>query len=88
MTATRQPKAAELDRVRLLAESLDCLPEEDLCILANITPGTAEAWRKRGKGPAVLLFGKRYLYPRSAVAQYLQAQVRERTPRAVAEALL
>ena len=75
-----QSQTAELDRFRALAESLGCLTEEDLCILADVTPCTAEAWRKRGKGPAYVLIGKRYLYPRPAFAEYLQTQVRERQP--------
>jgi hypothetical protein len=66
------------DRVGTIAESLDCLTEEDLLALAKITPNTAEAWRKRGKGPAYILLGNRYLYPRGAVADYLQTLVRQR----------
>ena len=68
------------DRIRELAQSMDCLPESDLCLLADVTPSTAEAWRKRGKGPAYILIGNRYLYPRTAVAEYLQSRVRERRP--------
>ena len=78
MTATRQPKAAELDLVRSLAHSLDCLPEEDVCVLADVLPTTLEAWRKRGKGPSYVLIGKRYLYPRTDFAQYLKTLVRRR----------
>ncbi len=72
------PNAADSERVRVLAQSLDCIPEPDLCLLADITPSTAENWRKRGKGPAYILMGNRYLYPRQAVAEYLQRNVRER----------
>lgn len=66
------------DRVQALAQSLDCFTEEDFRTLAGITSNTAEAWRKRGKGPAYILFGNRYLYPRDAVAEHLQTLVRDR----------
>lgn len=75
---TDQP--GPLERVRALAQSLDCITEEDFQLLANITEGTAEAWRKRGRGPAYVLIGKRVLYPRAAVAALLQTLVRERVP--------
>lgn len=66
------------ERVSALAQSLDCLAEPDLCLLANISPATAESWRKRGKGPAYVLIGNRYLYPRQAVAEFVASNVRER----------
>lgn len=66
------------ERARELARSLDCLSEEDFCILADVTPKTAEAWRKRGKGPAYVLIGNRFLYPRGKIAEFLQGRVRER----------
>lgn len=68
----------ELDRVRQMAETLDCFIEEDFQQLADATPSTTEAWRKRGKGPSYILLGKRYLYPRKAVAKYLESITRER----------
>lgn len=71
-------KLQELERVRELAHSLDCIPEEDLCTLGKIAPATAEGWRKRGKGPSYILIGNRFLYPRKAVADFLQTLVRER----------
>ena len=66
------------DRIRALAQSLDCFSEFDLCLLAGITENTCESWRKRGKGPAYSLIGNRYFYPRSAVAEFVQRNVRER----------
>jgi hypothetical protein len=66
------------DRIKSLAQSLDCIADEDFCALADIKLSTSEAWRKRGKGPAYILLGNRYLYPRKAVADYLQTLVRER----------
>jgi hypothetical protein len=66
------------EQVSALARSLDCIAEHDLCLLAKITPLTAESWRKRGKGPAYVLIGNRYLYPRQAVAEFVQSNVRER----------
>ena len=71
---------AENDRVREMADKLDCLTEEDFCILANATPLTVETWRKRGTGPAYVRLGRRYLYPRKALAQHLESLMRERTP--------
>lgn len=68
----------ESDRLRKLAESVDCMTEEDFRLLADITEGTAEAWRKRGTGPAYLRAGNRVLYPRKAVADFVQSKVRER----------
>ena len=58
----------ETERVRHMAERLDCFIEEDFQALAAATPKTVEAWRKRGMGPAYILLGNRYLYPRKAVA--------------------
>ncbi len=64
------------DRIRTLADSLDCFTEDDLLLLAGITHGTASAWRKRGTGPAYVLVGNRYLYPRPALRAFLADQVR------------
>lgn len=69
------------DRIRALADSLDCFTEDDLLLLAGITHGTASAWRKRGTGPAYVLVGNRYLYPRPGMRAFLAGQVRE--PRGV-----
>ena len=41
------------------------------------TASTAEAWRKRGTGPAYLMMGNRPLYPRKSVAKFLESRVRE-----------
>lgn len=68
----------EQERIRALAQSVDCIAEPDLCLLADITPNTAESWRKRGKGPAYVLIGNRYLYPRQAVAEFVSSNLRER----------
>lgn len=69
-----------IDRIRELAESLDCFIEEDFQALADVKPGTAEAWRKRGQGPAYIRLGNRVLYQRAAVADFLKTLVRERAP--------
>ena len=68
----------EQDRVRALAQSLDCMTEDDLNLITDTTPSTTETWRKRGKGPAYVLIGNRYLYPRTAVAAFVQDNIRER----------
>ena len=76
-----EPFEIELSpRLTELVDRLDCFTEEDLILLANITPVTAEAWRKRGEGPAYARAGKRFLYPRTAVAVWLADRVRERKP--------
>lgn len=67
-----------IDRVRQMAEQLDCFIEEDFQQLAGATPNTVEAWRKRGQGPAYIRLGTRYLYPRKAVAKHLESITRER----------
>ena len=66
--------------IEVLAGSLDCLTEHQLCRLGGITENTAEAWRKRGTGPAYVRFGNTVLYPRRVVADFLAANVRERRP--------
>lgn len=77
----------ETERVRHMAERLDCFIEEDFQSLASATAKTVEAWRKRGQGPAYILLGNRYLYPRKAVAKYLDSITRERTSVSAKEAL-
>lgn len=74
METTEKPN--ELARLRMLADRLDCIIEEDFQLLANATPNTVEAWRKRNSGPNYILIGRRYLYPRKAVAEYLASKCR------------
>ena len=88
MEATLQPAAEnQLDRLRTLADKLDCLTETDILLLGKLSQSTVEAWRKRGTGPAYILLGNRYLYPRKAVAKYLEGITRERNSVAAKEAL-
>ena len=88
MEATLQPAAEnQLDRLRTLADKLDCLTETDIKLLGKLSQSTVEAWRKRGTGPAYILLGNRYLYPRKAVAKYLEGITRERNSVAAKEAL-
>lgn len=68
----------DLERVRSMADRLDCFVEEDFQLLADATASTVEAWRRRGQGPAYILLGRRYLYPRQAVSEFLQSRVRKR----------
>jgi hypothetical protein len=67
-----------VNRAQSLALAMDYLTEQDLCALCGITASTAEAWRKRHKGPLYSLAGNRVLYPRAAVREFLDSQVRER----------
>ena len=88
MEAVIQPAAEnQLDRLRALADKLDCLTETDIMLLGKLSQSTVEAWRKRGTGPAYILLGNRYLYPRKAVAKYLEGITRERNSVAAKEAL-
>jgi hypothetical protein len=66
-------------RLRTLADSLDCLTEQDFMLLTDTTESTVEAWRKRGKGPDYILAGNRFFYPRSSVASFLGSCTRQRT---------
>ena len=77
----------ETERVRHMAERLDCFVEEDFQLLAKATENTVEAWRKRGQGPAYIRFGNRYLYPCKAVAKYLESITKERNTVSAKEAL-
>lgn len=70
----------QLTRLIELAEKLDCMTETDLMLLGKLSHSTVEAWRKRGQGPAYILLGNRYLYPRKAVAEYLDSITRTRKP--------
>ena len=38
---------AETQRLQEIADRLDCVTEEDLCLLAQAKLSTLEAWRKR-----------------------------------------
>lgn len=73
-------------RARELAERLGYFTEDDVCALYGIKASTAEAWRKRGLGPAYILAGTRPLYSRAAIESDLQK--RKRVRRGVALNLL
>jgi hypothetical protein len=68
--------------VRTIAESLDCLTNEDFCAFFKVKPSTAEAWRKRGQGPEYAIVGNATLYPKDGLRKYLQSQVRSRNTHA------
>lgn len=76
-------EAAEIEapmssRLAQLASDLGHLTEHDMLLLADVTPGTLEAWRKRGEGPSYVRAGNRYFYPREAVSQWLNGRTKER----------
>lgn len=80
MTETDLPATEnQLDRLRTLADRFDCITETDLMLLAKATASTVETWRKRGIGPAYIRIGNRVLYPRTAVAEYMEGLTRTRT---------
>lgn len=70
----------DLDRIRALANSLDCLLDDDVALLAGVTQGTTEAWRRRGQGPSYVMAGNRVLYPRAALVAFIASRTRDRTP--------
>ena len=74
-------------RISEIAKSLDCLTEEDFAALAGVKATTADDWRRRGKGPAYVRLGTRYLYPRTAVAEFIRANVHEQRTVPAKEAL-
>ena len=86
-TVIQQATENQLDRLRNIADKLDCLTETDIMLLGKLSQSTVEAWRKRGQGPAYILLGNRYLYPRKAVAKYLESITRERNSVSIKEAL-
>ena len=59
-----------------LARALDCFTSLELRVLAGITETTEVAWRKRGTGPAYILFGTEYLYPRLDVLRFIQDRIK------------
>lgn len=69
----------ELERLRQMAEKLECFIEEDFLQLADVTPGTGEAWRKRGQGPASIRLGKTYLYPIKELKEFLSNRTKTRS---------
>ena len=64
--------------IRELARSLDCILDSELQAIGEVKSSTTAAWRRRGKEPAYIVFGNAILYPRAAVAEYLQSPVRAR----------
>ena len=86
-TTIQQAAESQLDRLRALADKLDCLTETDVMLLGKLSQSTVEAWRKRGTRHAYILQGNRYLYPRKAVAQYLESATRTRSHPSAKEVL-
>lgn len=74
----KHPQAETSPRLHKLIDSLDCLTEDDLLLIAEVTPLTIETWRKRGEGPGYVRLGKRVLYPRAGVVDWIAARVRDR----------
>jgi hypothetical protein len=87
MDTTGAPSSDNEASIRELARSLDCILDSELQGLGNIKASTTQAWHKRGKGPAYIVFGNAILYPRAAVAEYLQSLVRERANASTARSL-
>jgi len=69
-----------------LAHSLNALVPDEVRTLTGWSDQTLKAYRKRRIGPAYVRFGKHYLYPRSAIADFMARNTRERN--SVAKGLL
>jgi hypothetical protein len=69
--------ADEQTQVRELAASLGCMTREEFELLVSVEDTTADAWRRRGKGPRWIRAGNRVFYPRDAVRQWFESLVRE-----------
>jgi len=59
-----------------LARLVDCLTENELCRLAGISASTADAWRRRGTGPAYVCLGNAFLYPRQHLVDFMNSKIR------------
>jgi hypothetical protein len=79
MPGSNTPAHVDETRLRALADSLNCLTEQDFMLLTGTTENTVESWRKRGKGPDYILAGNRYFYTRLSVAEYLESCTRQRS---------
>lgn len=73
-----QPDNLDGSRLVAITDRLDVFTEADLMLLTDASPSTLEQWRKRGEGPAYIRAVNRYLYPRQAVADWLQTRLRDR----------
>lgn len=59
-----------------LAQMVGCLDEDGVATLAGVKPGTLEAWRKRGTGPAYVRLGSNYLYPIEALQAFITSKIK------------
>lgn len=67
----------DTEDIRELAMRLGCITEDDFIALADVKQATAEAWRKRGVGPAYTRLGNRVLYPLTAVQEFIDSKIKE-----------
>jgi len=78
MTQTRNVPDPEADTAHLLAEwiSRDALAAE-----LNLTPDTLGRWEARREGPPCTRLGRKVLYRRTSVQDWLRAQEQTRPTR-------
>lgn len=55
------------------------LPPHELAALTGVPTGTLAQWRYRGVGPTFIKAGRRVLYSRRAVEEWLEANTRTQT---------
>lgn len=60
-------------------EPRDYLSPEDFAKLTGVPAGTQAQWRYRGVGPVFIKAGRRVLYSRRAVEEWLEANTHTQT---------
>lgn len=60
-------------------EPREYLPPHELAALTGVPTGTLAQWRYRGVGPTFIKAGRRVLYSRRAVEEWLEANTRTQT---------
>ncbi len=58
----------------ILDPNLDLLTEDDTAEVLHKSPKSLERWRAEGGGPPFVRVGKTPLYPRAALAAWLEGQ--------------
>lgn len=78
MTHTRNDPAPDTDTAHLLAEWIS---RDALAQALNLTPDTLGRWEARREGPPCTRLGRKVLYRRASVQDWLRAQEQTRPNR-------
>jgi hypothetical protein len=65
------------DEARELVHSFGYLTDPEFQLLTGTAPATTETWRREGRGPAWARIGNVVVYPRAAVQEFIESQLRE-----------